>query len=1367
MRLKINKKLALLVLAIICSLNSIGQNIIDSNYYYYYKGEKIYLTLDKTKLNITVAESFNKSAILFSDFKDFELISDSSNGINSKFGKIEFEQVPNDSIYLKKINNLKQSNNIIAVSPYFITSDTSSIGTSSIFYVKLKNANDYPLLQAYADTFNVNIVTQLQFMPLWYRLSVTINTQGNSIETANSFYETGLFKEIDPAFIFNIKLACSNDTDFGSLWGLNNTQYPDIDINACDAWQITQGEGIKVAVFDNRVDINHNDLKNNILTDKYYDIATKAPTDPNATPIIENPDHGTHVAGIIAAIKNNNLQVAGVAPSSKLMRVNFLSLPYNCPILMELCSRGMSWAWQNGADVINNSWGIPRVNGRVYTHMLEDAINEALTNGRNGKGTVIVFAAGNDSQEVDYPAYSNPDIICVGSMNRYGEVSGFSNIGNDLDVVAPGEEILSTMLDNGIGYLRGTSMAAPYVSGIAALILSLNPNLTQKQVAILIEQTAKKIGNYDYNIEPSRQNGGWNTNAGYGLVDAYAAVQKVLCYENQIVFHGNITDNTTWDVNMYAYGNIVIETGATLTITSTIFCDPNTHILVKPGAKLIIDGGKLTSDCENKFWAGIHIEGNYNEPQTEQYQGYVELKNGAIIENSRNAISTWTPNDWNTTGGIIKATNSTFRNNIRSIEFLSYHNTNISSFSECTFIWDENMFEHNKTSLSHVTMYDVEGIKFVKCTFNNNNISSNIMNHGILSEESGLIVKGKLLLPSHTNPNLTIEKGEFRNFKYAIRVQNVNSKLVSITNTEFYTNACGIFTSNTNNFDITECYFNIDYKNNISTIIHTKSPPFRDICNTFGVCSKYSTGYKIKNNQFDGNFSNYDKRLTTIGIQIENSGSDPNEIKNNIFDNLYFGSRAIGKNKNFNTLTGLQYMCNNFSNCEYGIFVEEESGILINGIATNQGNENCPAGNVFNNNITNDIYNSLACSNIYHYVGANTPISSYPNVSNNIAIIHANTDNTNCITNGYILYKDELYMQHISLENEYLLLLYNYNNLLDGGQKDILLDKLKDSWQGDIWDLRNEYLNVSPYLSTDVLMELLKSEKIPLAVCTEILLSNPEATQKEDFKDYMYKGNHYLNPLAISLIEDSWNTKTFRASVEGNISAKLTEMELTSREIISIILNDTMSINIGEYRNILSNMRSINSKFELTDSYIDTKEYQTARDILFSLQKNENDEKEINDYLYYLELLESSNNNIAESILLDLSEHNTTIGHKAKSILYFNGISIDYHPLILSDEIIKKSIRIKGSLSDLASADITILPNPAKNYVSLTYNFPPNQTYRLRIYDTKGVELLVKILNGNKGMQTIDLKQFKSGSYFYTITDNKSIIKSDKLIITK
>ena len=110
--------------------------------------------------------------------------------------------------------------------------------------------------------------------------------------------------------------TCSNDTDFGSLWGLNNTQYPDIDINACDAWQITQGEGIKVAVFDNRVDINHNDLKNNILTDKYYDIATKTPTDPNATPIIENPDHGTHVAGIIAAIKNNNLQVAGVAPSS-------------------------------------------------------------------------------------------------------------------------------------------------------------------------------------------------------------------------------------------------------------------------------------------------------------------------------------------------------------------------------------------------------------------------------------------------------------------------------------------------------------------------------------------------------------------------------------------------------------------------------------------------------------------------------------------------------------------------------------------------------------------------------------------------------------------------------------------------------------------------------------------------------------------------------------------------------------------------------------------------------------------------------------------------------------------------------------------
>ena len=92
---------------------------------------------------------------------------------------------------------------------------------------------------------------------------------------------------------------------------------------------------------------------------------------------------------------------------------------------------------------------------------------------------------------------------------------------------------------------------------------------------------------------------------------------------------------------------------------------------------------------------------------------------------------------------------------------------------------------------------------------------------------------------------------------------------------------------------------------------------------------------------------------------------------------------------------------------------------------------------------------------------------------------------------------------------------------MDGGQKDELLDKLQEGWDGDVWAVRDEYLGASPYLSVEVLREMVQSEKLPLAVCTETLLSNPEATQKDEFKEFMYNEENYLNPLSKSLIEES------------------------------------------------------------------------------------------------------------------------------------------------------------------------------------------------------------------------------------------------------
>jgi subtilisin family serine protease len=373
------------------------------------------------------------------------------------------------------------------------------------------------------------------------------------LNIANYFYETGLFASAVPDFLSD-DLLCTNDPNFFELWGLQNNSYPNIDVHACSVWEITRGSDATVAVLDQGIELTHNDLSPNISSLSYD-------TESNTSPSQVFGNHGTHCAGTVGAIRNNNLQIAGVAPECILMSIsNSLAATPNSRIKR---ADGINWAWHHGADIISNSWG-----SSVQYDVIDEAIDSALIYGRNGKGAVIVFASGNDYGVVSYPANSNPNIIVVGAINRNGTRASFSNYGTQLDIVAPGVDILSTIPNNSIDYMDGTSMACPHVAGVAALVLSVNPNLTQVQVQQIIESTAQKVrtDSYTYSTTSGYPNGTWNNQMGYGLVDAYAAVQAacpaIVNFTNQTV-----TSDTTvvscGDINVQ---NVTVTNGAKLTL---------------------------------------------------------------------------------------------------------------------------------------------------------------------------------------------------------------------------------------------------------------------------------------------------------------------------------------------------------------------------------------------------------------------------------------------------------------------------------------------------------------------------------------------------------------------------------------------------------------------------------------------------------------------------------------------------------------------------------------------------------------------------------------------------------------------------------
>jgi len=537
-------KIILILLTILSTFSIFAQ----SNYYYYYKGEKVYLNLDKKSVYINTTNSFQKTAITNSNVLDFDL---KINETLNKWSVLNFQNEPSNLEYYQNINSFKNINTVNVVSPCFTTMNGDKFAASNEFYVKLKNTNDFSLLEQKVTEYGVIIKNQNQFMPLWYTLSLTKNSIDNVLNIANIFYETNLFSSSFPNLFSTKKVIlenenlqttpsdvqtnCVNDNYFSRQWNLENTGQlissnppilatAGIDINACNAWNITTGNNdITIAVIDRGIDLNHPDLTN--LYPLSFDTVS------NTSPSQIQGGHGTTVAGVIGATQNNINGLSGVSPDCKLMSVstNWLNL--------ENLANGINWSWLNGADVINNSWYLLV----LENDLIDQAFNNALSLGRDGKGCVVVFASGNDEGIIDlYPVNSNDDFIVVGAISPCAErrspnscdsdgnpLKG-SAYGQELDVVAPGVFIPTTVLQlNNDPYILnwgGTSAAAPHVAGIAGLILSVNPNLTNLQVNDIIENTAQKIGNYSYQTHPNRANGTWNEEMGYGLVDAYAAV---------------------------------------------------------------------------------------------------------------------------------------------------------------------------------------------------------------------------------------------------------------------------------------------------------------------------------------------------------------------------------------------------------------------------------------------------------------------------------------------------------------------------------------------------------------------------------------------------------------------------------------------------------------------------------------------------------------------------------------------------------------------------------------------------------------------------------------------------------------------------
>ncbi len=332
-----------------------------------------------------------------------------------------------------------------------------------------------------------------------------------------------------------------NDPLLSSQYGLGLT-------NAVRAWNLSKGAGVTVAIIDTGINTVHADLNDNIYTNPGEIAGDSIDNDGNGyvndvhgwdfehgvNTTTDNADHGTHVAGIVGAESQNGIGGTGIAPSVKLMPLKVVDLDSSdINRVFQNIVNAINYAVHLGVRVINISldWLISEINASITT-ALQNAINAARQ-----AGAVVVVAAGNNNTDVGlYSPAALGGVITVSATNALDQKACcddqgnyFSNYGTQVDVAAPGERILSTYYDFGSLYAEGTgtSMASPFVAGLAALMISQDPSITDSDVMRRLKFSSKDLGA-----------AGWDPYFGYGRIDAF----KALSYD----YYDDGTIKTQW-----------------------------------------------------------------------------------------------------------------------------------------------------------------------------------------------------------------------------------------------------------------------------------------------------------------------------------------------------------------------------------------------------------------------------------------------------------------------------------------------------------------------------------------------------------------------------------------------------------------------------------------------------------------------------------------------------------------------------------------------------------------------------------------------------------------------------------------------------
>ena len=883
-----------------------------------------------------------------------------------------------------------------------------------------------------------------------------------------------------------------------------------------------------------------------------------------------------------------------------------------------------------------------------------------------------------------------------------------------------------------------------------------------------------------------------------------------------------ITSDTTWTEDITMDRSIVVESPAIFTIKSTVKFPPQAKIKVKPGAELIVDGGTLTNTCFT-MWQGIEAWGVSTLEQVPlSNQSLVVFTNNAVLKNARIGITNCGSRSngdiiWDSIGGTIRTYNSTFSDNYKDIQILpTRYNTSESRFYNTIFTTTRKLIDSVSYPSNHVSLYEVHGVGFYGCEFSNTAsdppqpLTREMKGNGIASinSEFGVYRLCDEGSQSCVNPDSTIFKG----LNYGILVGNSDpTHAVTVQHSQFLDNYRGMYLNSADLSTITSNYFKVKVPSGTE-----------QYDTTYGLFIGNSTGYHVEGDSLicPGNViapvvGGYYSHLRQIGIIIDSSGGDPNEIYRNYFENLDVavnaqrinrydpGSSGGEEDDSEAAFTGLVLKCNTYHNNAYDEMVTCIDTSVIRGIARDQGSPSPASGLDLAGNTFSPYHDSVQVSETdiknqgnhilyYHHNYQSTNLRVRPDYySSNVFRHEKNYDFDSACCPSRLgsggsqeEMKDAMAGETASGD----LLLTEYVFLVDGGNTVALNEDVFFSMPPDAIPLQQDLLSESPYLSDTVMKSAItKEEVLPNVMIRDILVANPQSAKSNAILGEL---NNRFIPMPESMMDEILAGQTqisAKEILEGEIAYHKAKRQDLFYQLVKSYKADT--INPASHDSLIALLQresTLKAKYMLAFEYLangdTTLVTNTLNAIPSTLTLSNSQELIYNDYLDYFVILTSLKTEgksvleLSSDQLIVLQNLSATgrepVSSYARNILLANQLMDYYEPILIPDMCNPAPSKPNVKPDQITSDEyFKVYPNPAKDFAIVEY--------RLKGYQNSSNQVIFVITNQEgKVMERIHTQKqqdqfvlntttYAPGSYVCTLIIGGNILQSQKFIIIR